>query len=124
MSLFRCHVQALHRDEGSVVRGFCRCLFHLSLQSGKSLATGSTLLTLKNKVANYRSTSKALTFSFCQGGSWGSGNNLSGGGRGGGSWESVERRMYYQGAASRSFKPKHFIMSLITWDFNSNKRVW
>lgn len=71
-------------------REFCRCPFQLSFQSRESLAAGSTLLRPKNKMANYRSTCSALTHSFCQGGSWGSGNNLAGGGRGGRSRERAE----------------------------------
>lgn len=42
-------------------------------------------------MTNYRSTYEALRLSFCQGGSWRSGNDLVGGGVGGGGRERVER---------------------------------
>lgn len=41
-------------------------------------------------MTNYRNTCEALKFSFCQGGSWRSGNDLVGGGVGGGGSERVE----------------------------------
>lgn len=76
------------------------------------MATGSTLLRLKNKMANYRSTQEALLLRFCQCGSCRSGNNLAGGGRVEGSRKRVE-------VVHRHFKPKHFIGLLIPWYFNS-----